>query len=186
MKKVISLFKRDYEKTRLVYNEIVPGAEWIVNGEGIATIKIDGTSCLVEDGKLYKRYDAKNGKTPPPGFIPAQEPDPITGHWPGWLLVSDNNPYDKYHREAFENKDLQNGTYELIGEKVQGNPYKIIGHKLIKHGEWLFEKEPPRTFEELRAWFEINNVEGIVWHRENGEMVKIKRKDFGLKWPTGG
>lgn len=64
MKKIVSLFKRDYEMTRLVYNELVPGAEWVQDGEGIPTVKIDGTSCLVKDGKLYKRYDAKNGKTP--------------------------------------------------------------------------------------------------------------------------
>lgn len=30
MKKVISLFKRDYEGTRQVYDEIVAGAEWVV------------------------------------------------------------------------------------------------------------------------------------------------------------
>ena len=26
-------------------------------------------------------------------------------------------------------------------------------------------------------------VEGIVWHHPDGRMVKIKRKDFGFKWP---
>jgi hypothetical protein len=70
MQKIISLFKRDYEGTRLVFNEIVPGAEWVVAGEGRATRKYDGTCCMVRDGKLYKRYDAKKGKKPPPGFEP--------------------------------------------------------------------------------------------------------------------
>ena len=27
-----------------------------------------------------------------------------------------------------------------------------------------------------------NYMEGIVFHRENGEMCKIKRSDFGFKW----
>jgi hypothetical protein len=34
MKKIISLFKRDYEGNRQVYNEVVPGAEWVTNGGG--------------------------------------------------------------------------------------------------------------------------------------------------------
>jgi hypothetical protein len=184
MKKVISLFKRDYKGNHQVFDEIVPGAEWVVSGEGIATIKIDGTSCLVRDGFLFKRYDAKKGRTPPAGFEPAQDPDPITGHWPGWVPVTDRKE-DNYHREAFENcKNLPNGTYELIGEKIQRNPYNISGHVLVLHGEWRFKNDPPRTFDELKAWFETNEkFEGIVWHRADGEMVKIKRRDFGLAWP---
>jgi hypothetical protein len=51
MKKIPSLFKREYgSKARLVYDEIVPGTEWAHAGEGVATCKIDGTSCLVRDG----------------------------------------------------------------------------------------------------------------------------------------
>ena len=64
VQKIISLFKRDYENTRLVYDEVVPGAEWVVAGEGRATRKWDGTCCMVRNGVLYKRYDAKRGKTP--------------------------------------------------------------------------------------------------------------------------
>jgi len=73
MKKIPSLFKRDYEGTRLVYDEIVPGTEWVLAGEGVATRKIDGTSCLMRGVALYKRYDARAGKGPPAGFEPAQE-----------------------------------------------------------------------------------------------------------------
>src|SRR3990167_7568687 len=101
MKKIISLFQRNYDGDRLVRDDVVPGAEWVLKGEGRATRKWDGTCCMVRGGKLYKRYDAKAGKTPPPGFEPAQEaPDPVSGHWPGWLLVGDG-PDDRWHREAF-------------------------------------------------------------------------------------
>lgn len=185
MKKIISLFKRDYSGTRQIYNEVVPGAEWVINGEGVATVKIDGTSCLFKAGQLFKRYDAKKGKTPPAGFIPAQDPDPDTGHWPGWLAVGDG-PEDKWHREAWEYDKaclVDGQTYELIGPKVQGNPYKFSHHGLITHGAWTFPIDPPRTFDALREWFKDNAIEGIVWHRENGDMVKIKRRDFGYKWP---
>src|SRR5688572_32673379 len=101
MKKIISLFQRNYETDRLVRDEVTPGAEWVINGEGVATRKWDGTCCMIKEGVLYKRYDAKHGKTPPEGFLPAQEPDPVTGHWPGWLKVG-NGKEDKYHREAFD------------------------------------------------------------------------------------
>ena|SRR3990167_2666717 len=187
MKKVISLFKRDYEGTRLVYNEIVPGAEWVQAGEGIATIKIDGTSCLIENGKIYKRYDVKKGRAVPNGFIPAQDPDPMTGHWPGWVEILRNDPSDQWHVEAFDNQNINtiyDGTYELIGPKVQGNPYNLSQHELVKHGSWSFREDPPRTFDELKEFFSQNPIyEGIVWHHPNGDMVKIKRRDFGLLWP---
>jgi len=183
MQKVISLFQRDYEGTRLVYDWIVPGAEWVVNGEGVPTEKIDGTSCLIRDGKLYKRYDVKQGKTPPPDFEPAQDPDPITGHYPGWVPVTDK-PDDKWHREAWETggKDLPKGTYELVGPKVQSNKYNLTKHTFRLHGDVVLANVP-RDFDGLRRYFEAHpELEGVVWHHPDGLLVKIKRRDFGLKW----
>lgn len=185
MQKVISLFKRDYEGTRQIYNEIVEGAEWVLNGEGVATEKIDGTSCLIRDGRIFKRHDCKKGKTPPPNFEPAQEePDLITGHWPGWLPVSETDPQDKWHREGWGNvtQTITNGTYELIGPKVQGNKYRGITHTLRRHGDVILP-DVPRNFEGLRSYFEANpQYEGVVWHHPDGRFVKIKRRDFGLAW----
>lgn len=178
MKKITSLFKRNYESDHLVRDEVVPGAEWVLNGEGIATDKFNGTCAMVRDGKLYKRYDAKAGRTPPPDFEAAQEADPVTGHLPGWLPVGDGHE-DKYFREAF-NEPLEDGTYELVGEKVQSNLHNITGHKLIKHGSVRLD-DVPRSFEGLKQYFAEEKpeyIEGIVWHRDNGEMVKIKAKDF--------
>jgi hypothetical protein len=184
MKKIISLFQRNYDGDRLVRNEIVPGAEWVVAGEGIATRKYDGTCCMVKDGKLFKRYDVKKGKTPPKDFIPAQDPDSVTGHWPGWLPVTES-PEDKYHREAFVRMNtestcgVKDGTYELCGPKVQGNTECFEGHCLIKHGIMTL-MEVPKDFDGLRKYLSEHNIEGIVWHHPDGRMVKIKGKDFGI------
>ena len=183
MQKIPSLFKRDYEGNRLVYNEVVQGCEWVLQGQGVATLKIDGTSCLIQDGKLYKRYDAKGGKQPPAGFVAAQDPDAVTGHWPGWLPVGDGAE-DRWHREAFENMGgLPDGTYELVGPKVQGNPHQLARHELWKHGEQVIE-DAPRTFDDLKIWLENHLVEEIVWHHPDGRMCKLKRRDFGFKWPA--
>lgn len=177
MKKIISLFQRNYDTDHLVRDEIVPGAEWVVNGEGVATRKYDGTCCMIRNGVLYRRYDAKHGKTPPEGFEPAQEPDIVTGHWPGWIPVGDSKN-DQYHREAFAamgDKPLD-GTYELCGEKIQGNPENFNGHVLVKHG--VIVQGVPRNFYPLKEWMKDINYEGIVWHHPDGRMVKIKRSDF--------
>lgn len=178
MKKIISLFQRDYDGDRLVMPLIVEGAEWVRNGEGVATRKFDGTCCMIRGGKLFKRYDVKKGKSPPEGFEPAQDPDATTGHWPGWVPVTDG-PQDRWHREAMS-PHFEDGTYELCGPMINGNPEGLSTHLLIRHGEFTFTGEP-RTFYELREWLPAQNIEGLVWHHPDGRMVKIKTKDFGLK-----
>lgn len=190
MQKIISLFQRNYDGDRLVRDEVVPGAEWVLAGEGIATRKFDGTCCMVRDGKLYKRYDAKQGKTPPPNFEPAQDYDEITGHMPGWVPVGDG-PEDRWFREAFAVGEfavtndvfvgpIQDGTYELCGPKVQGNPEGFDRHVLVQHGAAICDAAP-RDFAGLRAFFDEWDIEGVVWHHPDGRMVKIKAKDFGIK-----
>lgn len=183
MQKIISLFQRNYEGDRQVRDEVTPGAEWVIAGEGVATRKWDGTCCMMKDDQLYKRYDAKKGKTPPVGFIPAQEPDPITGHWPGWIKVSDSAKEDQWFREGFVNTDINNiddGTYELCGPKINGNPESLEKHILIPHGlnhihHLIID------FKHISHFLSIAGIEGIVWHHPDGRMVKIKAKDFGIK-----
>ena len=182
MQKIISLFQRNYDGDRLVRDEVVPGAEWVLAGEGIATRKHDGTCCMVRDGVLYKRYDAQQGKKPPAGFEPAQDADP-TGHWPGWLPVG-AGPEDYWHRKAFEGDQvLPDGTYELCGPKVQGNPEGFHCHVLLPHGCVRLD-DCPRDFtgikEYLLSWV---TMEGVVWHHPDGRMVKIKRRDFVKSGP---
>jgi len=195
MKKVISLFKRDYEGNRQVYDEVVEGAEWVIAGEGIATEKFDGIACMVRGGKLYKRYDRKRKKgkykSAPDGWEACQEPDDNTGHWPGWLPVGDG-PEDQWHREGFEGMmkrrtvlgvsgPLPDATYELVGPKIGVNAHHQPDHTLWQHGtHWVV---CPRTFDGIKEWFKVNIYEGIVWHHPDGRMVKIKRRDFGYNWP---
>lgn len=186
MKKMPSLFKRDYEKTRKVYSEVVPGSEWVLDGEGVPTIKYDGTSCMVRGGKLYKRYDRKKKgdsyKPAPKGWEPCEKtPNEQTGHWPGWVPVDESNPNDKWHCSVVIPQ--ADGTYELVGPKVQSNPYQLDQHELWCHGAEII-LENPRTFQEIEEFLKTASIEGIVWHHEDGRRVKIKAGDFGFDWKT--
>lgn len=186
MKKIISLFQRNYETDRLVRDEVVPGAEWVLAGEGVATRKFDGVCTMVRDGKLYKRYELKPGKKPPENWEVADERDETTGKQMGWVPVGDG-PEDAYMREAFENTLLDyhgdpipDGTYEFLGPKAQGNIESMGEHFLMPHG--MVRIDAPRDYVSLKAYLESHpEIEGIVWHHEDGRMVKIKGKDFGVK-----
>lgn len=186
MKKIISLFQRNYEGNRKVRDEICPGATWVGVGEGVATRKWDGLAVLIKAGEVFKRYDAKTGRTPPESFVPAQpEPDPVSGHWPGWVPAT--GPDSIYIREAIEKavsqypQGIPDGTYEVCGPRIGtrhgANPEKLTEHVLIPHGEDVLA-DCPRNFHDLMEYLRDKPIEGIVWHHPDGRMVKIKKADF--------
>jgi hypothetical protein len=180
VKKIPSVFKRNYDTDNLIRDDVVDGCEWVAYGEGVATRKWDGTACLIRDGRLFKRYDAK-GKTPPPNWEPCEPAgDPKTGHWPGWVPVGEG-PEDWLYR-ACKLDGLTDGTYELVGPKVNGNPDGFDEHRLVRHGEPVIP-DVPRDFDAMRVWFAQNAIEGVVFHHPDGRMAKVKRRDFGLPWP---
>lgn len=141
---------------------------------------------------------SKYYKPVPEGAIPCQDPDSVTGHWPHWVKCDRNNPEDKWHWEGYDNLlkyytdalldgipnvKIPDGTYELIGEKIQGNPEKVEGHFLTKHGWHLIDWEGDYSFENVKRIIEHWPFEGIVFHHkdENDDrMCKIRKTDFGL------
>lgn len=187
MKKIPTLFERIYNNHRVVgiTENVHEGMEWVMNGYGVATVKIDGACCAIINGELYKRYDAKKGKNPPAGAIPCQEsPDPITGHWPHWVKADKSNPGDKWFISAFENskKTLPDGTYEAIGPHFQGNPYGCKKDVLAPHGKYVVTV--PRSFEGIKKYLSEHEIEGIVFWKDGKPQCKIKRSDFAMKWPV--
>ena len=202
MKKMPCLFVRNFHGRSFdITEQVTPGCEWVIAGEGVASIKRDGTACMVRNGQLFKRYDAKHGKTPPTGFEPCGEPDPVTGHHPGWVPVptETDGPADVvWHQLAWQRWDgvdgfgLADGTYELCGPMVQGNPENLAVHTFIKHGaETSLGYQPPpktmfvvlRSFEALREFLRTFPHEGLVFAHPDGRMCKIRRDDFGFEWP---
>lgn len=199
MKKTPLVFVYDYEND-VITDKVKPGSEWVLEGKGIATIKVDGTACLFKEGKLWKRFDRKLKKgveakagdevsmdsfrDAPEGFVPCEpNPDPVTFHWPGWVPVSADKPEDKYHVEALEGVVLEEGkTYELVGPKFSDNPYNLEKHELWKHGDLVVDLGVP-TFDKIKSFLKDFYVEGLVFHnKEDGRVAKIRRKDFGLFW----
>jgi len=186
MKKIKTLFKKDPKDLGRVINVVDPQNEWVMTYGGIPTRKFDGTSSAIIDGDLYKRFDLKPGrKLPSIDCIPCQEADEKTGHHPHWVKCERENPADKYHFEAFDklldNGSAIDGTYELLGPKVQGNPESYEDHTLVLHGSDVFDIFD-FSFDGLRKFLEDTDVEGIVFHHpQDGRMCKIRKSDFGIK-----
>ena len=191
MKKISTLFEIIYTKGKkgVITDVVKPENKWVYDEVGVkATRKFDGAACAIIDGNLYKRLDCKikNGKYKKPiplNAIPCQDADLITGHHPHWVKCYRDKPDDKYFFEAFDNlKKKTNGTYELCGEKVQGNPENIIGHELIKHGYYSIGLVD-FSFDTIRDYLadDNHNIEGIVFWSKDGKMCKIRKADFGIK-----
>jgi len=131
----------------LVVNEINPGYEWVFESEtAFAVEKLDGTNIKLEtkDGRLVALQNRKNvidplqiikGKT----FIP-------------------EGIFQSIGKGYVDKDGIQAG--ELIGPKVQGNPYKLDVHmwypfsKAIKHLKYRSFDEHDRTFKLWSSWFE--------------------------------
>ena len=181
MKKIPTIFKRDPENRSSVINEPHPACGWVFAGEGVATKKYDGTCVKIVNGCYFKRREIKPGNKPPADFIEEQA-DEVTGKRVGWVRINPKAKEDQWYMEALNTcYPLPNGTYELVGPKIQGNPEGFAYHVLIKHSDaWVF-KDVPRTYEGLAAFMSDKDIEGIVFHHPDGRMAKIKKRDFGQK-----
>jgi hypothetical protein len=170
MIKIPTMFVRDESKPgHPVTDQIKPECQWVLDGEGQATRKLDGMNVKIENATLYKR----------------QKPKERDYDNASYVQCDIGSPNDKYLFEAMSHtKNLSDGIYEAIGPKIQGNPEHTAEHKLVRVvpcDEVLFISEAPRTYQELLTYFSLYDLEGIVFHHSDGRMAKIKKKDFGLK-----
>jgi len=189
MKKIPTLFKREFVDHQIVNTlpEVTEGLDWVLAGQGRATVKYDGACTAIIDGEFYKRYDAKNGKPVPEGAIKCQEePDPVTGHMPCWVKCRRDKPEDKWFWAAYDHakelvSTIPDGTYEAMGKHFNNNPYNLEIDSLMPHGlVQIYDLD--RTYEGIRNWLETHYEEGIVFWRDGEPKCKIKRSDFGFEW----
>lgn len=181
MQKIPTLFLRNEEDRKYVTKEINPECAWVLDGEGVATRKYDGTCVMHDEFGWWARREVKENRTTPEGFEEVNY-DPITKKRMGWIPI-EYSPFHKHFLEAVgvHSKDFAYGTYELCGPKINGNPEGYFLHVLRSHDraeqimlpEKLDYRTVVRVLQDLPAW------EGIVWHHvDDGRMAKLKQRDI--------
>ena len=170
MEKIPTMYERDEAtRGRSVKPVIKPNCRWVEDGEGFATRKLDGTNVKVEGGVLWKRQKPADGDYDNAAYVPARLDDPA----------------DRYLFEAFQDREKwEDGIYEALGPKIQGNPEKYGRHALVRVvpvDPSLIVPEAPRAFNALRDYLSVEDIEGFVFHHPDGRKAKIKKRDFGFR-----
>jgi len=185
VRKIPTLLVRDPDDRAHVTDQVTPGCEWVLAGEGVATRKFDGTCVMLDaDGRWWARREVRPGKPPPPNFIPVEH-DPETGKTVGWEPIQQSG-WAKWHQEAldeFHRPFDEPGTFELCGPRINGNPEGWGFHDLIRHGSIPVTMPPRLTVAQVcdvvRS-YRVNGrpIEGVVWHHPDGRRAKLKARDL--------
>ena len=176
----------------LVTPEITKGYSWVFEGkedEVLATEKLDGTdvSIIIEKGKITRIFNRT-------AEIPFFNKGKI------FIIQAILNSYERGYC------NFTDGQYfgEVIGPKLQGNPYKLKEHLWIPFDTYCREHlaykswhKYPKTFENISKWFSLPiseggifslflrrrgieaKPEGIVFHNlKTGQMAKLRLDMF--------
>ena len=185
--------RKEIDGAYVVTPEIAEGYEWVFNDESVLAVeKLHGTnvSILIQDGVITSIWN-RTERIP---FFNKGKSHIIKG-----LLES----YGKGYMEF-----LPDGQHfgELIGEGVNGNPYKIKGNIWIPFATYAKEHlhykswgKYPKDFATISEWFktliplycwrihgkelcdknpDFAFVEGIVFTHPDGRMAKLRRDMF--------
>lgn len=186
MRKILTIFDRNWDSNRKVNEKLIVDFDF---ENAIATEKLDGMNIrlTIRNGQVVRVEKRRN---------PSKDQKKIGIVDPWYVDAISTASEDKWIFDAVENTDLTkvpDGEWsaEAIGKNIQGNPLSLDGNQVFIFSlpEWRAKitfDTVPFTFDELHKFFEnqkslIGNdvpIEGIVWHHPNGDMVKIKRKDF--------
>lgn len=196
MQKIPTIFERDWDGNRGVIDKFIEvEGHLTATGSNLlptelkigtpATEKLDGTNVrltvrnhilvILEKRRNPSKLDKGRG---------VEEP------W--YVDANEFSPEDKWIYDAVKNTDLSDipdGEWsgEAIGSNIQGNPLGLDKNivVLFSLGQAPVFENVPVAFNELKEWlpkqqskYGTGNIEGIVWHLSNGEMFKIKTKDF--------
>lgn len=177
--------RREIDGAFVVTPEIDPDYAWVFEDEGVTCQeKLDGTnvSIIIEKGKITQVFNRENCMD-------------IWSDHPAILAVR------KSYSHGYCN--FTDGQYfgEAIGDRIQGNPYKLKGNLWLpyqtyfaKHLTYKSWGKYPKDFDTISAWFKNdllplfylskNNgdktgfVEGVVFHHPDGRMAKLRRDMF--------
>jgi hypothetical protein len=196
MKKIPSFFIRKTGSSLANVECVNAECSWVLdaNVPMRVTVKRDGTPMLLMDRQWYQRRVIKTGNggviERPDGFHPAQ---PAAGYdqengqweWPGWVPLSAQ--YKPYLEEAGYADISVEGTYELCGPKINGNPERLKKHTLFWHGSEEISLSPllTRSKDLVIDIVKLTRHEGVVLYANDGRMAKARRREFGFDWPIG-
>ena len=168
----------------IVTPEIAEGYEWVFTDESVKAVeKLHGTnvSIIVEHGIVVSLFNRT-------------ERIPFINKGKRYIIEGILEAYEKGYIDF-----LGDGQHfgELIGEKVNGNPYKIKGHLWVplRHlqDKYYYKSwgKYPKTFEAISGWFKTlmplyalqrgqkeGYVEGIVFTHPDGRMAKLRKDMF--------
>mgnify|MGYP001603471455 FL=1 len=185
MKKIQTIFKRDWENNGGVLNQYT----YFLFPDGLLTCKptekLDGTNVRITvRNHIVVRVEKR------------RNPDKIQKHKgieePWYKDIDEFSPEDKWVVDGVRNTDfssIPDGEWsgELVGPNIQGNPLGLENNRIVF---FTLNQAPeienvPIDFEGLKEWlpeqksrYGNGNIEGIVWHCPDGSMYKIKTKDF--------
>jgi energy-coupling factor transporter ATP-binding protein EcfA2 len=192
MPKIESPFIRKMiDKNYILTDEITEGYDWVFEDDSVLAIeKLHGTnvSIVIVEGTVTQIYNRT-------------ERIPFINKGKNWITEGLLNSKQRGYLEF-----LGDGQFfgELIGEKVNGNPYKLDGHLWIpfdtfaqKHLRYKSWGKYPKTYQTISKWFQDDLlplyssmqgnregfVEGIVFTHPDGRMAKLRRDMFD--WYTG-
>ena len=191
MEKIPTIFDRNWDGDRKVNETLV--VKYFDFDKAIATEKLDGMNVRVTVRnhtvvRLEKRRnpnkDQKKSGIKDPWYVDANESD-----------KGDAYLFDAVKGTDFSSVPDGEWSAEALGEKIQGNPLNLTGHKLFIFtlNDWKQKvryENVPTEFNALKEWLPKQKsifgndcgIEGIVWHNlENEQMCKIKVKDFNYK-----
>ena len=186
MNKIKTIFDRDWQGDRKVIDKYIEEFNPDLLIDATATEKLDG---------MNVRATLRNGISV--RLEKRRNPDKIQkakGIKEPWYKDADEySPEDKWLFDALKNTnllELPDGEWsgESLGTNIQGNPLNLENNRIVffSLGQAPIFDNVPLTFDGLKEWLPNQKskygnscgIEGIVWHCKNGEMFKIKLKDF--------
>lgn len=182
--------RREINNKYIVTPEINPDYVWVFENPDVKVVeKLDGTnlSLIIEMGKITRIF---NRATEIPFFNKGQT------HLVMGILESFQRGYVNF----------TDGQYfgELIGIKLQGNPYKLNKHIWIPFESYAKDHltykswgKYPKDFETISNWFKDDlfslyhrrlygtmvKPEGVVFYHPDGRMAKLRVDMFS--WYSG-
>ncbi len=184
MKKIKTIFERDWNGNKGVVN--IPLVDPAILQAAVATEKLDGTNVrLTVRNHILVRVEKRRNPSKLEKAKGIEEP------W--YVDASEFEAQDKHIYDAARNTDLSHvpdgeWSAEAVGPDIQGNPLNLDKNitAIFSYGLVPAFSNVPTEFEALKTWLKDRPsiygkdrfIEGIVWHCENGDMYKIKVKDF--------